>query len=266
MAKEQEITPSDYAGMNLASIWGTAMRGLNLPENTTLKQQFDIYAAALCLSTAGGLYEFYEDFSGKTHKDKLSWMRDRLIRVCDVTNYLWDRVSDLNKPLYEELTRSHPRPKKMWGKSDEGYVPDAYFAEVNALATSAGWGIPRMLIMLEDEELGERFEEISDISSDVDKIIKKSKSPDELMCRMGEYLYKDKDVNPTKIVKFMLKPQIIADQDTLEMCKSVVKKMPESCPELWKNSMAEFNQLKSIDENTPGWMIILSLCLAKKGD
>lgn len=253
-----------YAGLNLETIWGTAMKGIDFPKDATPDQRFYIAAAALSMSTANGVYDYYKDHEVP---HDLPWITDRLARTCSVVQHIWKRASELNQPLYDELTMVKERilDEDNWRELDRNVVPSIYYKEISPTGTAVMWGLPRMLMMLDGIDEGRKFEQNNAISESFEELLRQSKSPEELMCKFGEYLHKDIGFAAPAIMEFMLKAETIYDQDSLNMYAAVVREMSNSCPELWKAAKEEFGKLDEIsndlDHQTPGWLVVMNVCL-----
>ncbi len=166
------------------------------------------------------------------------WTLKRYAECNFVFGLIVESARDLNPELHKQLTVSVPRleGEKPGKQFKPEFIPDNFYEEMSPLSTPWGYALPRVVI----EEMG-RGENNKDRTQKrilralnvVDKAVKSSKTPVELLVRMAEQVSK-LDADPKAVLSHVLANGILVEEGCKTMFDEIKAKIDKSAPTLRK--------------------------------
>jgi hypothetical protein len=237
----------------LLEIYGTAFMGSRMPEGEDKKELFYMLAAALAIATPDGLWKYCAENEAPGGGNRQEWMIKRFKRVRNMTKMIWSRAKK-----YPDLAKNLCSPVNRPAKVDEiekGNVPERYRKEVAAVATPAGWALPRLLILyLGDKATAWRVNEMVSILDNSLRETKTSK-PAELLCHMAEHIF-ESGADIDEMMGVILKESQLKDQQNREQYFEVIDLMPNESSGLWQEANRVYKNWP-LEKKKSGWVRIL---------
>lgn len=161
--------------------------------------------------------------------------RGRYAECNFVFGLIADTTRELNKPLYEKLTRPVPRlENEPDGNHGLEFIPDSHLKEMSPMSTPIGYALPRVVI----EQMGrgekniertpKRMQKALEVIEDV---VKESKTPIELIVKLSEEVSK-MDADPKNVLNNLLSADILGEENCVTMFRDMVAEMRKSAPTL----------------------------------
>lgn len=167
----------------------------------------------------------------------LDWIIRRYAECNFWTGWIKKQTEKINPSLAEMLNKPVKRPKNMTaGKYNKLYVPGSYEDEISPMSTIWGYALSRVLIEQfgrGDQRTQERVFKGLNI---VDKVIKKSKTPAELLARLANEVVKA-DVKAEAVLGHVFAVEMEAE-GKLFLLKEMVKEIKTHAPNLWKKYLS----------------------------
>jgi len=164
------------------------------------------------------------------------WTLKRYAECNFVFGLIVESAKDLNPELHKQLTTPVTRleGEKPGKEFNPSLIPDNFYKEMSPLSTPWGYALPRVII----EEMG-RGENNKDRTqkrilkslSLIDKAVKGSKTPDELLVKMAEQASK-LDVNPKAVLSHVLANGILVEEGCKTMFDDIKQRINKSAPTL----------------------------------
>lgn len=173
------------------------------------------------------------------------WTLKRYAECNFVFGLIVESAKDLNPDLYRQLTTPTPRieGEKPGREFKPELIPDNFYKEMSPLSTPWGYALPRVII----EEMG-RGENNKDRTQKrilkslnlIDKTVKSSKTPIELLVKMSEAVVK-LDANPKDVLSHVLANGILIEEGTKTMFDEIKSRIDRFAPVLREtyNAMSE---------------------------
>lgn len=164
------------------------------------------------------------------------WTLKRYAECNFVFGLIVESAKDFNPELYKQLTTPVTRldGEKPGKEFNPKLIPDNFYKEMSPLSTPWGYALPRVVI----EEMG-RGENNKDRTqkrilkslSLIDKVVKTSKTPNELLVKMAEQASK-LDANPKAILSHVLASGIFVEEGCKTMFDDIKRRIDKSAPVL----------------------------------
>ncbi|MBU1327133.1 hypothetical protein KKB64_04685 [Patescibacteria group bacterium] len=180
--------------------------------------------------------------------------RGRYAECNFVFGLIADTARELNKPLYEKLTRPVTRLENE-PDGDHGleFVPGSHLRQMSPMSTPIGYALPRVVI----EQMGrgekninrtpERMHKALEV---IEEVVKDSKTPIELTIRLSEEV-SQMDADPKNVLYLLLSADILGEENCVTMFRDMVAEMRKSAPTLTRvydeMSSAEKQDLGVVD-------------------
>ena len=173
------------------------------------------------------------------------WTLKRYAECNFVFGLIVESAKDLNPELYEQLTAPVARleGEKPGKEFKPEFIPSNFFEQMSPLSTPWGYALPRVVI----EEIG-RGENNKDRTQKrilkalniIDKVVKSSKTPIELLVKMAEQVSK-LDANPKAVLSHVLANGILIEEGCKTMFDDIKRRIDKSAPTLREayDSMSE---------------------------
>lgn len=156
-----------------------------------------------------------------------------------------ESTRDYNPELFIKLTTSVPRlnGEKPSKEFNPKFIPDNFYNKMSPLSTPWGYALPRVIIeqMGRGENNKDRTQKRILKSLDIiDKTVKDSKTPNELLVKMAERVSKF-DADPKAVLSHVLANGILVEEGCKTIFDDIKRKIDKFAPILSKtyNSMSE---------------------------
>ena len=162
------------------------------------------------------------------------WTLKRYAECNFVFGLIVESARDLNPELFKQLTSPVKRleGEKPGREFKPELIPSNFYEEMSPLSTPWGYALPRVVI----EEMG-RGENNKDRTQKrilkalnlVDKAVKVSKSPEELLVKLSELVSKA-DANPKAVLSHVIANGILVEEGTKTMFEEIKHRIGKSAP------------------------------------
>lgn len=177
------------------------------------------------------------------------WTLKRYSECNFVFGLITESAKDLNPELHKQLTTSVTRLEgEVPGKEFRpDLVPSNFHEEMSPLSTPWGYALPRVVI----EEMGRGTDRnqkrILKSLSLIDKAVKTSKTPNELLVKLAEQVSKQ-DANPKAVLSHVLSNGILVEEGCRTMFRDIKQEIDKSAPTLRQT----YNSMSAEGRNSEG--------------